>query len=211
MKKNFFNNLIQNKFKDTKVIVEVSGNHQGTLKKFRELIRRAISANVDAVKFQVYTADTISLNTRKKDFLISPQKKWKGINSRYKIYEKAHTPWKWIEILSKDLNKKSIPWFATPFDNSALKFLEDLRCPAYKIASPEINDLNFIEKIASKNKPIIISTGMASLKDLDLAVKVIRKKHNQIAILKCTSSYPAEYNELNLQLIKFLKKDTLVL
>ena len=206
MKKNFFSNLIKNKFKDTKIIVEVSGNHQGSFKKLKELIKYAITQKVDAIKFQVYTANTISLNTKNKDFLIAPEKKWRGIKSRYEIYDKAHTPWKWIEKLSKELNKKNIPWFASPFDNTALNFLEDIQCPAYKIASPEINDLNLIKNIAKKKKPTIISSGMATLKDLDLAVKIIRKYHNKIGILKCTSSYPADFSELNLNLIKFLKK-----
>lgn len=206
MKKNFFSNLIKDKFKDTKVIVEVSGNHQGTFKKLKELVNYAINQKVDAIKFQVYTADTISLNSKNKDFSIVPEKKWRRIKSRYEIYKKAHTPWIWIEKLSKILNKKNIPWFASPFDNTALKFLENIKCPAYKIASPEINDLDLIKNIAKKKKPIIISTGMASLKDLDLAVKEIRKIHNKIGILKCTSSYPANFSELNLNLIRFLKK-----
>ena len=206
MKKNFFDKLLKNNDIDTKIIVEVSGNHQGTYRKLKELINCTINQKVDAVKFQVYTADTISLKSKNRDFFINSQKKWKGIKSRYEIYEKAHTPWDWIEKLSKNLNKNNIPWFASPFDDTALNFLEDINCPAYKIASPEINDLNLIENVANKKKPIIISTGMASLKDLDVAVQIIRKKHNKIAILKCTSSYPAEYENLNLNLIKYLQK-----
>lgn len=206
MSQKFFKNLIKKKFKDTKIIVEVSGNHQNSFKKLKKLIDKAIEQKVDAVKFQTYTAGTISLNSKNKDFIIKPNKKWKNIKSRYEIYQKAHTPWDWIKVLAKHLNKKKIPWFASPFDETALNFLESINCQAYKIASPEINDLDLIEIISKKKKPVLISTGMASLDDLDKAVKIIKKYNNKFGILKCTSSYPAKKDELDLNLINYLKK-----
>lgn len=203
--KNFFNNLILDKYKEPKIIVEISGNHQNSYKKLKKLIDESIKQKVDAIKFQLFTADTISFNSTKKDFKLPSQQKWKGIKSRYKVYEKAHTPWKWVEKLAKYLRKKKIPWFATPFDKTSLDFLEKINCPAYKIASPEINDLNLINLISKTKKPVLISTGMATLKDLDEAVKIIKKNNKKkIIILKCTSSYPASYKELDLNLIKYL-------
>ena len=207
MKKKFFEELIKNKHIDTKIVVEVSSNHKGSFSDLKKLINIAVKLRVDVLKFQVYKPNTLSLKSKNSDFTIKSEKKWKNLKSRYEIYDRAHTPWKWIEKLSKILNKNKIPWFASPFDNSAIKFLEKIDCQAYKIASPEINDLNLIEEIAKKRKPIVISTGMATLKDLDNAVKTIKKYHNKIIILKCTSTYPTlNFNELNLNLIKFLKK-----
>ena len=138
--------------------------------------------------------------------MVKSGNKWKKYNNLYNLYNKAYTPWKWIEILTKILNKKKIAWLASPFDVSSVNFLEKLRCSAYKVASPEITDLNLIEKIASTNQPILLSTGLAKIKDIDLAIKTIKKKHNKYAILKCVSAYPAPMNELNLRGINLLKK-----
>ena len=205
MKNSLFRKLI--KFNNTKifVVVEMSGNHQGSLKGAKKFINTAIKYGADIIKFQVYTPDTITLNTKKKDFLVNSGDKWKKYNNLYSLYKKAYTPWTWIETLTKILNKKKISWFATPFDITSVNFLKKLKCPAYKIASPEITDLNLIEKIASMNKPILLSTGLATIADIDLAIKTIKKKHNKFAILKCVSAYPTPMNELNLRGINLLK------
>jgi pseudaminic acid synthase len=206
MKTSVFRQLVKISNKKIFLIVEMSGNHQGSLSGAKKFINTSIKFGADIIKFQVYTPDTITLKTKKKDFLFKSGNKWKKYNNLYNLYSKAHTPWKWIEILTKVLNKKKIAWFASPFDITSVNFLEKLKCPAYKVASPEITDLNLIEKIASTNKPILLSTGLAEISDIDLAIKTIKKKHNKYGILKCVSAYPAPINELNLKGISLLKK-----
>jgi len=206
MKNSLFRQLVKSSNKKISVIVEMSGNHQGSLNGAKKFINTSIKSGADIIKFQVYTPDTITLNIKKKDFLVKSEGKWKKHKDLYSLYKKAHTPWKWIEPLTKILNKREIAWFASPFDSSAVNFLEKLKCPAYKVASPEITDINLIEKITSTNKPILLSTGVATIKDIDLAIKIIKKKHNKYAILKCVTAYPAPINELNLKGISLLKK-----
>jgi len=206
MKNSLFRQLVKFNNKKISVIVEMSGNHQGSLSGAKRFINTSIKSGADIIKFQVYTPDTITLNTKKRDFLVKSGDKLKKYKDLYSLYKKAHTPWEWIEPLTKILNKKKIAWFASPFDITAVNFLEKLKCPAYKIASPEITDISLIEKIASMNKPILLSTGVATIKDIDLALKTIKKKHNKYAILKCVSAYPTPINELNLRGINLLKK-----
>lgn len=206
MKTQLFNRLINSNNKKIAVIAEMSGNHKNSYKGAENFIINAIKSGADIIKFQVYTPDTITIKSSKKDFLVKSKGVWSKHKTLYDLYKKAHTPWKWIEKLVKTLDKKNFPWFASPFDTSAVNFLEKLKCPAYKIASPEITDIGLIEKIASTKKPIILSTGLATLKDIDLAVKTIKKKHSKFAILKCVTSYPTLLKDLNLKGIKLLRK-----
>lgn len=205
MIKNVFKKIINPNNKDIKVIAEMSGNHQGSFKGANKFVNEAIKNGADIIKFQVYKADTITINSNKKDFLVSTEGVWNKYKTLHDLYQKAHTPWEWIFKLANLLNKKKFPWFASPFDISSVDFLEKLNCQAYKIASPEITDIPLVEKVVSTNKPIIFSTGLATLKDIDLIVKTIKKKHSKFAILKCVSSYPNPIEDLNLQSIKLLK------
>jgi hypothetical protein len=206
MKNSLFRKLVKYDNKKISVIVEMSGNHRGSLNGAKKFINTSIKSGADIIKFQVYTPETITLNVKNKDFLVKADNKWSKHKNLYSLYKKACTPWSWIEELTKILNKKNIAWFASPFDITAVNFLEKLKCPAYKIASPEITDVCLIEKIASMNKPIFLSTGVATIEDIDLAIKIIKKKHDKFAILKCVSAYPAPINELNLKGINLLKK-----
>lgn len=175
MIRNFFEKITNPKNNEVKIIAEMSGNHQGTFKGANKFVRQAVKMGADAIKFQVYRADTITLNSNKKDFLVKSKGVWGKFKTLHDLYEEAHTPWEWISKLANLLNSKKFPWFASPFDISSVDFLEKLNCQAYKIASPEITDIPLIEKIALTKKPIILSTGLASLKDIDLVVKTIKK------------------------------------
>ena len=206
MKNSLFEKIVKFNNKKISVIVEMSGNHQGSLSGAKKFINTSVKSGADIIKFQVYTPDTITLNTKKRDFLVKSDNKWKKYKDLYSLYKEAHTPWKWIKPLTEILNKKKIAWFASPFDLTAVDFLEKLKCPAYKLASPEITDVGLLEKIVSTNKPILLSTGVATIKDIDLAIKIIKKKHNKYAILKCVTAYPAPINELNLKGISLLKR-----
>lgn len=206
MKKNFFENIVKQKNKDIKIIAEMSGNHQGRYGGANKFVKQAIKMGADAIKFQVYTADTITLNSNKKDFLVKSGGIWGKYKTLHDLYDKAHTPWSWIYKLATYLNAKKFPWFASPFDNTSVDFLEKLNCQAYKIASPEISDIPLIEKIVKTRKPIILSTGLATLSDLNLVVNTIKKKHKKFVILKCVSSYPNPLKDLNLSSIKLIKE-----
>ena len=201
-----FQEISNKKSKKTYLIAEVSGNHQNNFKKLKKLVKSLIKEKADIIKFQVYKPETITLNSKKNDFLVEKSSPWKKNKYLFNLYKKAHTPWDWIEKLVKFLNSTNYPWFASIFDESSLNFMEELKCKAYKIASPEITDVNLIEKIARTKKPIVLSTGVANLSDINLAIKIIKKHHNKIIILKCVSEYPAKYENLNLQDILFFKK-----
>ncbi len=202
--KNVFKKIFDKKNKEKILICEISSNHSNNYNKAKKLIIEAIKQKVDLVKFQVYTPDILTLNCNSKEFLIK-NKKWKKHKNLYKLFKKSHTPWEWIKKLVKILDKNNISWFASAFDESSVDFLESLNCKAYKIASAEITDINLINYIAKKNKPIILSTGMSEEKDLNLAVKTIKKYHSKFAILKCTSKYPSSYKDLNLSSIIKIK------
>jgi pseudaminic acid synthase len=206
MNSTYFKKLVNPSNKEITVIAEMSGNHQNSYNAALKFINSCIKQNVDIVKFQVYKPDTMTIKSESSDFLIKKSSQWKKFKSLYDLFQHAHTPWTWIEKFTKILNKKNIHWFASAFDSSSIDFLESIHCQAYKLASPEITDIGLIEKIANTGKPLIISTGMASLEDIKLAVKTIKKKHNKFAILKCTSSYPADSKDLNLKAINLLRK-----
>lgn len=186
------------------IIAELSANHNGNIETALETIRAAKRTGADAIKLQTYTADTITLNSRKADFMIEHGTIWDGQNL-HDLYHQAHTPWEWHKALFDEAKKQGLYCFSSPFDPTAVDFLEELGCPAYKVASAEITDIPLIRYIASKQKPVIISTGMADDEDIELALETVRKTGNQqIALLKCTTSYPAPIEEANLVMVKDL-------
>lgn len=192
-----------NKESNVFIIAELSANHNGSIETAIETIRAAKRAGANAIKLQTYTADTMTIDSRKDDFVIKGTI-WEGRNL-YELYKEAYTPWEWHPKLFEIAKDEGLVFFSSPFDRTAVDFLEDLNVPAYKIASFEITDLPLIEYVASKNKPIIISTGIAQEKDIELAINTCRKVNNhEIALLKCTSSYPAPINEANAIMIKDL-------
>ncbi len=183
------------------VIAELSANHNGNLQTALETIRGAKRAGADAIKLQTYTADTITIDVRNQDFQIQGTI-WEGKNL-YDLYQEAFTPWEWHKALFDEAEKQGLICFSSPFDKTAVDFLENLEVPAYKIASFEITDIPLIEYVASKGKPVIISTGIAEEEDIRLAVEACKKMGNDnIALLKCTSSYPAPLEEANMIMIK---------
>ena len=195
------------KFKELKktyIIAELSGNHNGSNKNAIESIRAAKRVGADAIKFQTYTADTMTLDCNNNDFLLSQGTIWDG-EYLHDLYKKAFTPWEWHEELFNAAKEEGIDCFSTPFDKTAVDFLESLNNPIYKVASFEITDIPLIEYIASKGKPMIISTGIAGFEDIELALNACKKMGNEeVALLKCTSSYPAPMEEANLSMIKDL-------
>jgi pseudaminic acid synthase len=185
------------------IIAELSANHNGSLEKAIETIKSAKRAGANAIKLQTYTPDTITINCDKDDFIIKGTI-WEGRNL-HKLYQEAFTPWEWHEILFKTAKDEGLVCFSSPFDKSAVDLLESLNTPAYKIASFEITDIPLIEYTASKLKPIILSTGISTQEDISLAIEAcLRVGNNNIALLKCTSSYPAPLEEANLLMIKDL-------
>ena len=189
------------------VIAEMSANHGGNLDEALKIIRSAKEAGANAVKLQTYRADTITLNSSKEDFQLPSKNPWEKYHSLYSLYEKAFTPWDWHEELFAEARRVGISIFSSPFDISAVDFLEDLGCPAYKIASPEITDIPLIERVAKTGKPIIISTGLSDLDDISLAVETVEAHSNSgFAILRCTTAYPAPVSDTNLQLLPDIAK-----
>jgi pseudaminic acid synthase len=185
------------------IIAELSANHNGSIKVAVETIKAAKRAGANCIKFQTYTADTLTIDSDKDDFLIKGTI-WEGKNY-YQLYQEAYTPWEWHEQLFKVAKEEGLICFSSPFDKTAVDFLEDLNVPAYKIASFEITDIPLIEYVASKGKPIILSTGIAEEADIELALDACRRMgNNDIAVLKCTSSYPAPINEANMCMVKDL-------
>ena len=185
------------------IIAELSANHNGSLETAKETIRAAKRAGADCIKLQTYTADTITIDSSKDDFLIKGTI-WDGQNL-YNLYQQAYTPWEWHKELFDVAKEEGLICFSSPFDKTAVDFLETLDTPAYKIASFEITDIPLIEYVASKGKPVIISTGIAEIADIELAVDACKRMGNtKIALLKCTSSYPAPIEEANMCMIKDL-------
>ncbi|SEE47274.1 N-acetylneuraminate synthase [Tenacibaculum sp. MAR_2010_89] len=188
------------------IIAELSANHNGSKEIAIETIRAAKRTGADAIKFQTYTADTITLNSKKDDFKLKQGTIWDGM-FLHDLYKQAYTPWEWFEDLYKVAREEGLIVFSSPFDKTAVDLLESLDNPIYKIASFEITDIPLIEYCAKTMKPIIISTGIATDEDIELAVKTCRDVgNNDITLLKCTSSYPAPIEEANLVMIKNLKK-----
>ena len=188
------------------IIAELSANHNGSISTAIETIKAAKKAGADCVKFQTYTADTITMDHRSDHFKLTQGTIWDG-QYLYDLYKTAYTPWEWHEELFKVCAEEGLVSFSSPFDFTAVDFLENLNVPAYKIASFEITDIPLIKYTASKMKPMIISTGIATLEDIQLALDACRKVgNNNVALLKCTSSYPAPLDEANLIMIKDLSE-----
>lgn len=185
------------------IIAELSANHNGSIETAKDTIRAAKRAGANCIKLQTYTAETITIDCVKEDFLIKGTI-WEGKNL-FKLYQEAYTPWEWHDELFTVAEEEGLVCFSSPFDKTAVDFLEKINVPAYKIASFEITDIPLIEYVASKGKPIIISTGIAELNDIELALEACKRMgNNDIALLKCTSSYPAPIEEANMCMIKDL-------
>ena len=188
------------------IIAEMSGNHNQSIEKAFRIIETAAECGAHAVKLQTYTADTITIDHRGGLFDIKDENSlWKNRNL-YELYQEAHTPWEWHEALYKCAADNNIIIFSTPFDNSAVEFLEKLNSPAYKIASFENNYLPLLQKVAKTGKPVIMSTGVSSLEGLAESVDVLRNNNcSDLVLLKCTSNYPANPLNSNLRTIPHLK------
>ncbi len=188
------------------IIAELSANHNGSLDRALEIVEKAAETGVNAIKIQTYTADTMTLDLKENEFLIKdPKSLWYG-KSLYELYDQAHTPWEWhkpIFDLCKDLG---LTFFSTPFDATAVNFLEEMNVPAYKIASFENTDLPLVQKVAATGKPIFISTGMANLAELyETVQKAWDYGCKDLVLLKCTSTYPASPEDSNIATIPHLK------
>lgn len=189
------------------IVAELSANHNGSLEVAIETIKAAKKAGADAIKLQTYLPETMTIDCDLEDFTINNGSIWDGENY-FNLYKKAFTPWEWHEKLFQVAKDEGLICFSTPFDKSAVDFLETLDNPIYKIASFEITDIELLRYTASKDKPMIISTGIAEREDIELAINTIKSMGNEkITVLKCTSSYPAPIEEANLTLISEIKKE----
>lgn len=187
------------------IIAEMSANHAGSLERAIEIIHAAKNSGADCVKIQTYTPDTMTIDSDKEYFKIN-EGTWKGENL-YKLYQKAYTPWEWQKRLKEETEKVGLDFLSTPFDKSSVDFLEDLGVNFYKIASFELTDLPLIKYIAAKGKPVILSTGMGTIDEIEESVKAIRNAGNdKLCLLKCSSSYPAALEDMNLLTIQHLKE-----
>lgn len=198
-------NLLEKIQRGTYIIAEMSANHAGSLEHAKEIIHAAKESGADCVKIQTYTADTLTIDCHNPYFNLT-EGTWKGENL-YSLYQKAYTPWEWHLDLKKTADAIGIDFFSTPFDVTAVDFLEEIGVEFYKIASFELIDLPLIRYVASKGKPMIISTGMANLGEIQEAVQAVSQAGNpQLALLKCSSSYPAIPRDLNLRTIENMKQ-----
>ena len=185
----------------TYIVAEMSANHLQDYDRAEAIIRAAKAAGADAVKLQTYTADTITMDCENEYFQIKQGTIWDG-TTFYKLYQEAFTPWDWQPRLVKLANDLGMDCFSSPFDFTAVDFMEEMDMPAYKIASFEIRDIPLIRKIAKLGKPVIMATGIAYLEDIERAVRVCREEGNdQIILLKCTSTYPSPYEDMNIRVI----------
>lgn len=187
------------------IIAEMSANHAGSIERAKEIIRAAKEAGADCVKIQTYTPDTLTIDCHNEYFKVK-NGTWEGENL-YSLYGKAYTPWEWQKELKEEADRVGIDFFSTPFDKSSVDFLEEIGVEFYKIASFEMIDLPLIEYVASKGKPIIMSTGMATLEEIKEAVETVRNVgNNQLVLLKCSSAYPAISDDMHLATISDLKE-----
>lgn len=189
----------------TLIIAELSANHNGSKQIAIDSIRAAKNAGADAIKIQTYTADTLTLDCKSGDFALG-KGLWEG-ETLYSLYQKAYTPWEWHEEIFRVAREEGLICFSTPFDKTAVDMLEDLGNPIYKIASFEITDIPLIRYIAQKHKPVILSTGIAMIEDIELALETLRAEGcDDITLLKCTSAYPAPIKDANLRTIPDMKE-----
>ena len=189
------------------IIAEMSGNHNQSLERALEIVDAAAKTGAHAIKLQTYTADTITIDKKDGEFFIAdPKSLWKG-SSLYDLYKEAYTPWEWHKPIMERAKEKGLICFSSPFDFTAIDFLEDLNVEAYKIASFENIDIPLIKKAANTGKPIIISTGMASISEIAEAVEAVRSTgNNQLVLLKCTSTYPATPDNTNILTIPHMRE-----
>jgi N-acetylneuraminate synthase len=186
------------------IIAEMSANHGQNFEAALELVRAAKQAGADAIKLQTYTPDTITIDSRRPEFLIGKGTLWEGRNL-YELYGEAYTPWEWQPKLKAEAEKLGMDCFSTPFDDTAVDFLEEMNVPAHKIASFELVDTELLKKVAATGKPVIMSTGMSTLSEIDEAVRTLREAGcTQLALLKCTSAYPSLPEDMNLRTIPHL-------
>lgn len=187
--------------KKTFIIAELSANHGGSIKTAKDTIKAAKRAGADAIKLQTYTADTLTLDCDREDFILKGGTLWDD-RSFYALYQEAYTPWEWHKELFEYAQNEGLLCFSTPFDKSAVDFLETLNPPAYKVASFEVTDYGLVRYIAQKRRPIIISTGIATLQEIEDVVKICKDEGcNDIVLLQCTSAYPAPLEGANLATI----------
>lgn len=191
----------------TYIIAEMSANHNGSLQNALDTIKAAKDSGADAIKLQTYTADTITLNSNRNDFIIKGGTLWDG-KTLYELYKEAFTPWEWHKELFEYARSIDIDIFSSPFDKTAVDFLEKFSPNAYKIASFEITDYELVRYVASKMKPIIISTGIATKEEISDVINICKEENNHnIILLKCTSAYPAPLEDANLNTIPDLAKE----
>ena len=188
------------------IIAEMSGNHNQSLDNALKIVKAASQCGAHAIKLQTYTPDTMTLNLKKNEFMIKDKKSlWAG-ETLYSLYKKASTPWSWHTKIFKFAKKNNILCFSSPFDETSVDFLESINAPCYKIASSECVDLPLIKRVAKTKKPIIISTGMASKEEISEALEIARSYGTKnIALLKCTSTYPAPVDDINLKTISHMR------
>jgi pseudaminic acid synthase len=188
------------------IVAEVSANHNQSIERARQIIREAKKSGADAVKLQTYTADTLTIDCDAEWFKVPASTLWSG-KTLHQLYSEAYTPWEWHSELFKVARDEGLDCFSSPFDATAVDFLEELDTVVYKVASFEIVDIPLLKKIAKTGKPVIVSTGMASLSEIDEAVKTLRAAGSgSIALLKCTSAYPAPPETMNLRTIPHLSE-----
>lgn len=184
---------------DTYIIAEMSANHLHNLDRAKRIIDVAKECGADAIKLQTYRPDTITIDCRGSEFMATPGSPWENMNL-FELYKEAYTPWEWHGELMDYAKKVGITCFSSPFDLTAIDLLEELNVPAYKIASFELNDIPLIKKAAMTGKPIIMSTGIADMSDIELALRTCKEAGNdKVILLKCVSEYPTPYEEINLR------------
>jgi N-acetylneuraminate synthase/pseudaminic acid synthase len=199
----FIGNRLIGPNEPTFIVAEISANHGGSIEGAIELIRLAARSGADAIKLQTYTPDTITLNSNSSDFILPSSSAWATHNTFYNLYSQSLTDWSWHKQLFDEARNLGLNFFSSPFDETAVDFLESIGCEAYKIASPEITHFPLLKKVANTGKPIILSTGVSTYTDINDAVVYLRKcGASDIAILKCTSSYPSQDDECNLKTIE---------
>ncbi|MFW5829520.1 MAG: pseudaminic acid synthase [Planctomycetota bacterium] len=191
----------------TWLVAEMSGNHGGSLDRALAMVDAVAAAGADAVKIQVYRPDTITLDSDRPDFRIAADNAWAGHRTLYQLYEEAHTPWEWLPALFRRAAEHGLPIFGSVFDETSVDALEELQVPAYKIAAPEICDRPLLQRVAATGKPVLVSTGVATLADVAQAYELLMQEGaGGVVLLKCSTAYPAPPEEINLRTIPHMQQ-----